>query len=440
MRHLMHFQYVEVEVDEMTLTQVITKELLESVGQPGGMEQVFRTHSRSKGPLYSALADATVEIRRRLESLQGLVREAEARIGPLSDEVAELDVFRDELKEQIQGLEYRVKESQLRLEEASGLLTRADGLAKIGLGEDELDRLAEILSKVAAEVGALPEESVGQFFETVARYGTVVSLDLETKRAETRAAQAIAEADRWEAEARLKEARSKARTSSIDLVEKLMAQGVKAQDLPQWQQILSKSATHPEDVAQSLESFSSLEALSKDRAKQAKALEERVSQLEIQKAALTKERDGVQAAVQALREKALREVKAAGQQLSHEIKEVVAQAQEYAEAIALAGVNYGNLRDEAAVLGEYIQVAKSLRSGDPEDWQDLPREVFQRLLVGLTMWARIEGRNVATPPPATITRRSTISPYASLSLWDTLVWALSGVFTKEERDSFNTGT
>ena len=47
------------------------------------------------------------------------------------------------------------------------------------------------------------------------------------------------EAQRWEAEARSKESQSKARISTIDLMDKLLDQGVKADDLPRWQGILT---------------------------------------------------------------------------------------------------------------------------------------------------------------------------------------------------------
>ncbi len=421
----------------MTLTQTITEELLNYLGEPGGIEQVLQKYSRSKGPLYSALASATVEMRQRISHLQQQIREAEAKSGPLKNEVANMERTRDELQERVLGLEDQLDDCERRLEEASGILSRVDRLARCGFGEEELNRLHELLALIAAESGSMPEESVAQFFETVARYETVVSLGLETKRSETRAAQAKSEADRWGAESQLNEAKSKARTSAIDLTEKLMAQGVKTEDLPQWQRILKTAGTSAESLASSLENYASLEALAKDLQQRSETLQEQVSKLETQTAALTKERDGVYSAVQALREKALKEVKAAGQQISREIKEVGARAQEYIEGIALAGASYGNLRDEAADLRELVGVAKNLRSGNPEDWQSTPRGTVQGLLVGITIWAQAEGRNVDVAPPAAILGRSPIYAYSRMRVCDALIWALSGIFTDEERQALS---
>lgn len=238
---------------------------------------------------------------------------------------------------------------------------KLDGdLANRGFGETELIRLHEMLTQIAAEAGALPEESIAQYFKTVTRYGSIVSFDLETTKSEAMAARAKAEADRWEAEAKLKEANSKARASVVEFSEHLIEKGVKAQDLPDWQTILDSAETTPEEFALSLESFGSVESLTKDREKRAAELQTQVSKLEKQNTALTKERDGIHAAVLALREESLKEVKAASQQLSREIKKAGAQAHEYIEAIALSGAQYGNLRDE-------------VRSDKPEDWQRLPR-------------------------------------------------------------------
>ena len=55
------------EVDRMTLKQTISDELLNSVADPGKLEEVVRKYSRSKGPFYAALCVATTELLGRLE-------------------------------------------------------------------------------------------------------------------------------------------------------------------------------------------------------------------------------------------------------------------------------------------------------------------------------------------------------------------------------------
>jgi len=417
----------------MTLTRTITDELLDSVGETGGLDEVLRRRSRSKGPLYAALSDATMELTQRLELLHDHIQEADVHSSELDEEIERSNEFRDGLIEQIDGLERQVKDNESRLEDVDGVLSKADDLTRRGFGEMELFRLHEMLVQFAARAGALPEESIAQFFETVTRYESIVSFDLEITRSEALAAQAKAEADRCESEARLVEANSKARTSTIKFAEHLIEQGVKAQDLPDWQRILDTAKTTPEEFALLLESFGSVESLTKDRENRAVELQIQVSKLEKQNTALTKERDGIHAAVQALREESLNEVKAAGQQLSREIKKLSAQAREYVEGIAQLGAQYGNLRDEAAVLREYVDVARNLRSDKAEDWQRLPRNIVQNLLMGILYWTQADGRNVETPAPAAIHARSTMPSYVRLRLGDVPIWSLTGIISEEER-------
>ena len=78
-----------------------------------------------------------------------------------------------------------------------------------------------MLAEIAASQAAPPEDGLAQFFQTIERYGRVISFHLEATRAEARAAQAKAETVRWEAEVDAREVRSKARIAVIDLVENL---------------------------------------------------------------------------------------------------------------------------------------------------------------------------------------------------------------------------
>ena len=58
----------------MTLKQTITQELLDSVDDQVGLEDVFRRYSHSKGPFYLGLAEATSQLELRLqEAMQELI-------------------------------------------------------------------------------------------------------------------------------------------------------------------------------------------------------------------------------------------------------------------------------------------------------------------------------------------------------------------------------
>ncbi len=103
----------------------------------------------------------------------------------------------------------------------------------------------------------------------------------------------------------------------------------------------------------------------------------------------------------------------------------------------MAGANYGNLRGEAVALGEYVTVARVLQSIEPQDWQALPRDTIQHLLLGVILWAQREGRNPELPPPGAVLARAMVPSYCRISLADALIWAMSGIFTEEERQALS---
>lgn len=94
------------------------------------------------------------------------------------------------------------------------------------------------------------------------------------------------EAQRWEAEALSKESQSRARISAIDLMDKLLEQGVKADDLPHWQAILTKACVSVEALATALEQYGSVLLLVQAKQNEAVNLEHDDSELKVQVQAL----------------------------------------------------------------------------------------------------------------------------------------------------------
>ena len=68
-----------------TVKETIRQQLLEAASNPDGLEAVLRKHSGSKGPLYLALAEATSQLRGRLEKTASEVAEADKRRDHLLD-------------------------------------------------------------------------------------------------------------------------------------------------------------------------------------------------------------------------------------------------------------------------------------------------------------------------------------------------------------------
>ena len=150
----------------------------------------------------------------------------ESRRDELQEDLEDKKKEHQELEEKVQSLGNQTVQTEDRLEEVAGLLSRAKDLDRAGFGEEQLDSLQELLGKIAVEHGASNKEAVDQFFQTMSGYERMVSLDLETKRSKNNAALAKAEAERWESERRSKETLSNARIGTVDLVESLLNHGV----------------------------------------------------------------------------------------------------------------------------------------------------------------------------------------------------------------------
>jgi len=292
----------------------------------------------------------------------------------------------------------------------------------LGFGLGELAELHDMLVKVAASQGAKPEEAADLFFKEVERYQGIVSLELEAKRAGVAASKAKAEADRWQAEAKLAEAKAKARKISIDIAEKLLAQGVKESDLPQWTRIMAKAGVGPEGLVKALERYTSAEMLVQSGQKRANELQGQVATLESQVKALTQERDGIQAAIQAVREKALSEVRQAGEGVATSLKDLDERVREL-----------GDLREKLGELRAEAALAHALRSCDPELWRTVTPESILTLLGAAQTWAQARGFNPGLTPPEKLQRTTLLSSWTTVRFSDLLQWAATGLVTGERK-------
>ena len=165
-----------------TLKKTITLELLDSVHDSAELQEVFQRYKNSKGPFYLALADATAQLQQQL--------------GQVCEDVTLAEASRDDLRTQFDALEVKAEQTQEVIERAGHaedqlavtkeLLERVDWLSQRGFGLEELDRLYEIMGKIAADHGLPPEEGMAQFFQTLQRFEQVVSMELETRKVETK--------------------------------------------------------------------------------------------------------------------------------------------------------------------------------------------------------------------------------------------------------------
>ena len=343
----------------MTIKQTIVDELLDC-GDGPVLKQVMDRYAKSKGPLYSALAEATSALRHRLEATHKQNVKMEFQRDSLADQIEALVERQETLEEQVSDLQGKVFEGEIQLGEVYELLERGKLLEQFGFGEEELEQLQGMLSQIADSQEIPAEEAVAQFFETASRFGPLVSLELETRQAETRAADSKGEAERWETLAQQAEEGCNARRSTIDAVERMLDLGISEEDLSHWKNILIGAGKSNEELSASLVQYGSLEALVEARQHKADELQAQTPKLEAQVKSLTTQRDNAGAAVQAVKEKALQEVVEAGNQAAEKIQAVGESAHCLVEALHTTGMSYGDLREEAAALKEYVMVARAL--------------------------------------------------------------------------------
>jgi hypothetical protein len=405
-----------------TLKETITRELLDSLDDPSGLEAVLKRHSRSKGPLYLALAEATSQFSQCLFQTREDLSHLQATRDELQEGVESLDTRCRELEEKARSLDDQVNQAEGRLTGAQTLLDKAQHLEARGFGEEELARLYELLGQTAASHGLPPEQGVAQFFETVQDYEHLVSLELEAQSAQSRAEKAKAEAERWEAEARSKEAHTRARAATIDTVERLLGKGVKEGDFRQWERTINRAGVSAEALAGELERYGSLERLSKEREQRSEKLQVQMEQTEARLEALRKEQAKAQAAIGAVRDGALREMDETGRL-----------ARQHLDGLLTKLKEYGELQHAAETLKQELALAQAFKSLEPSEWERVPRWAIQRMMLGLVLWSKGAGRNrMVTPPEAVRQRSRSLMSWQQVSLVDITLWALAGVATEEE--------
>jgi len=103
----------------MTLRETITEELLNAVEHPEQLENISRTYSRSKGPYYAALLDATNQLQDQLGELLEEISDAIEQKRVLGQQVTTQHEKRDGLAQEVQVVEERLTEGNARLAEST---------------------------------------------------------------------------------------------------------------------------------------------------------------------------------------------------------------------------------------------------------------------------------------------------------------------------------
>jgi len=423
----------------MSIKETITKELLDRIDDPAGLEEVLKRHSRSKGPLYLAIAEATTALGSGLETLVQNRQAIQKELDQLQAQVQSLEERQKVLGQTAQALEKDIGQKEARLSEVQGLIEAADTLQGQGFGEHELKRLFDFLGAVATSQGERAENGIKSFFDVVKQWEGVVSLELQTQRYQVREEKAKAQAERWEAEAKRQEAKTKARAVSIDIIEQILEAGVKATDIPVWQKIINNASVSPDMLAASLEQFGNAERLTKIRQKRVNELTQEEKKLAAGNRALTRENDSLHAAIEAVQVAGVNNIRQVGEEVVLCIRRSGKEARELFSSVTDLLTLKAQLEGETSTLQGEIQVARAIKNNDLQSWQLVPLEVIRILLVGILVWTKARENDIDVPIPESISRASSLSRYAHLSLFQILLWAFYGIMTPQERKALSGG-
>ena len=175
------------------------------------------------------------------------------------------------------------------------------------------------------------------------------------------------------------------------------------------------------------------------RQNRANELQKEAKKVAAQVGALTKERDGLQTAIEAVKQAGVNNIKQVGEEIVRCIQRSGEEARELFSSVTDLFALKTQLEGETSILQGEIQVARAIKKNDPQSWQLVPLEVIRILLVGILVWTKARENDVDVPVPESISRASSLSRYAHLSLFQILLWAFYGLMTPEQRRTLSGG-
>jgi predicted nucleic acid-binding Zn-ribbon protein len=404
----------------LPLTDLIEQELLATLEGEGTPEAVLERYAGSKGPLYAALARATVRARSRLAELHAHVQEARTKLRQAEQMARDAQHRAAEAERRARAAEQRLATAEAALAQRQGLLQRAEALYAAGFDEQALAGLGEALAAAARAEGRPAAEIVAAFLQAAADWRTLAEL-----RSQVAAARRQAEEAEAQAKARMVEARLTER--AVRAARWLLRRKVPTAVVEAWQAVAAKLGLADADLAtglaRALEEHGRLEAARRAWTEAVAKLRAEHRRLTAEVAALRAEREGLAAAIAAVREAGIAKVQEVADAATAEVRRAAAEFQ--------------RLAAEAVELGEYVALARALANRDPEAWRAVQPETWAGLLARLLDWAeaRLVGAvEVEAPEPVKgLVEEQVRYPYTKgpmrLTVPQLVTWLLRGLRT-----------
>ena len=159
-----------------TITETITGKLLDGAMDPTGLQSVLQEYSHNKGPLYSALAQATSIMIQKLVTTAHQYEELETQLQERQQLLKQTEQKLDALDQQIAAQSNKLASLELKVQENAKLLEQAKSLAGLGFGPLELEKLHHVLMSNVPSAGK-PEDAIDLFFKFMDSYPHLADVD-----------------------------------------------------------------------------------------------------------------------------------------------------------------------------------------------------------------------------------------------------------------------
>ncbi|NQT72445.1 MAG: hypothetical protein HQ553_06695, partial [Chloroflexi bacterium] len=160
----------------MSVTNEITGQLLEAVDHDTAkVDEIFKAYAHSKGPLYIGLARATASLKEQFHALSEDFKKAKNDHRKLQEQSKSSTKDLDRLRQSQKRCADDVAILDKKLKGKKALLDQAEALGGLEFDIEQLTKLRNLLSQIAASEGVKSQEAIALFFDEVDLFENIFS-------------------------------------------------------------------------------------------------------------------------------------------------------------------------------------------------------------------------------------------------------------------------
>ena len=301
-----------MEDKTLSLTDQIYQELVDGLKTEQDYTHLRAKYDASKGPFYNALGRLFRDMWPKVQEfneVQGKLNQAGLKLDQLDRQIKQAESSLAPLEERKSALNEQIETLETKLAEKSEAIKHVGELEKLGFNIERLRQLREALTEIGAKHGLKDKEAVSKFFSDLKDYEAVLGAESLLKGLQTQIETKKLEAENWQAKEEALKRKHDDLKEAIGAVYALRAKGVKASQIPVWQRILDQFGT-VEQFGGYLTQYGDITKLLNARKEEAESYELRLTKAKSEVETLEKERAKIEAAIDALKEAGIKQIKA----------------------------------------------------------------------------------------------------------------------------------